>query len=139
MSETAQLTLADPVVTIGVRHTIAAYTRALDSGRLDELIGLFAPEGRSALPQMEPAVGHTALRALYAPLMADHPQRHVVVDTVVTRRDDGRALATSTLLWVNSRDHAWIIELVGTYEDVLVQTDSEQWVFEERALSFDTP
>lgn len=31
------------------------------------------------------------------------------------------------------------MELVGTYEDVLVQGEGEQWLFEERALSFDTP
>ncbi|MGC5255669.1 nuclear transport factor 2 family protein [Gordonia sp. DT218] len=109
MGNPAPLKLADPLVAEGVRHTLAAYTRALDSGRLDELIGLFTPEGRSELPRMEPAVGHAALRTLYAPLMADHPQRHVVVDTVVTRRDDGRALATSTLLWINARDHAWVV------------------------------
>lgn len=139
MTNAAPLKLADPLVTEGVRHAIAAYTRALDGGRLDEVIGLFTPDGSSALPQMEPAVGHTALRALYEPLMTDHPQRHLVGDTVVTRRDDGRAVATSTLLFLNSRDHAWAVELVGTYEDVLVQGADEQWLFESRSLSFDTP
>lgn len=134
------ISLAAPAIREGVSHTISAYTQALDAGRLDELVGLFTANGRSTLPAPDTvtAAGHAALRELYAPLVADHPQRHIVMNTVVTQREDGRADATSTLVWINSRDGAWIVELVGTYRDVLVQGDDGQWYFEDRVLTFET-
>ncbi|MER5185304.1 nuclear transport factor 2 family protein [Streptomyces sp. NPDC002896] len=68
-----------------------------DDGRLDDLVALFTADGVSALPGMEPVQGHDALRQLYRGLIPQAPQRHLVVNTVVTEQDGDRATALSDL------------------------------------------
>ena len=80
--ESADRTRAEVVE--GVRGAVAAYCHALDDGRTDDLVALFTPDGSSALPGMDPVVGHEQLTALYRELTPKGPQRHLALNVVVT-------------------------------------------------------
>lgn len=119
----------------GVRNTVAAYCHALDDGRTDDLVALFTGDGSAQLPGMDPATGHDALRALYGRLVPRAPQRHVVVNTAVTARDDGLADAVSDLVFLTHGGSGWSVSLVGRYADRL-RLDGGRWRFASRTLSF---
>lgn len=130
---------ADVEVVAEVRQAIAAYCQALDDGRVDDLVALFAPDGVSALPGMDPVEGHDALRALYAGLAAmGGTQRHLVVNTAVSTGDSGQVTATSDLVFLIHGESGWQIPLAGRYEDVLREHDG-RWRFASRSLTFTTP
>ncbi|MER5185272.1 nuclear transport factor 2 family protein [Streptomyces sp. NPDC002896] len=117
-----------------VRDAIGAYCHALDDGRVDDLVALFTADGVSALPGMEPVEGHDALRQLYRGLTPQAPQRHLVVNTVVTEQGD-RATALSDLVFLARGESGWAVSLVGRYEDVL-RRENGRWRFARRSLSF---
>ncbi|PBC49214.1 hypothetical protein CJ179_14255 [Rhodococcus sp. ACS1] len=125
-------------VTEGVRRAIAAYCHALDDGRVDDLVALFTSDGRSALPGMDTVEGHDALRDLYRALVPQAPQRHLVFNTVISNREDGRIGAVSDLVFLTKSESGWTITLVGRYEDLL-RREGEYWRFEHRALAFTAP
>jgi ketosteroid isomerase-like protein len=126
-------------VVAGVRHAIAAYCHAVDDGRVDDVIALFAPEGVSALPDMDPVEGHDALRALYGGLPSrGGTQRHLVVNTAVSTQDGGEVGAISDLVVLGHGKNGWRIQLVGRYEDVLREHDG-RWCFASRSLTFANP
>ena len=68
----------------GVRATLAAYTQALDDGRTDDVVATFCPDGVCDIPGMGTHAGHDALRAAYAGWAPRRPQRHLVLNTLVT-------------------------------------------------------
>src|SRR5829696_2225234 len=68
----------------GVRATIAAYTQALDDGRTDDVVATFCPDGVCDIPGMGTHEGHDALSAAYAGWAPRRPQRHLVLNTLVT-------------------------------------------------------
>lgn len=119
----------------GVRATIAAYCHALDDSRVEEIIDLFTFDGAASLPGMEPATGHAALRSLYGGLMPVAPQRHLVVNTVVTAAGDEGARAISDLVFLKVGDVGWDVALTGRYADELRHEDG-LWRFVRRALTF---
>src|SRR4051812_35100971 len=57
-------TLAD--VDAGVRAAIAAYTRALDDGRTDEVVATFCADGTVDIPGLGAHEGHDALRSAFS-------------------------------------------------------------------------
>ena len=75
----------------GIRATIAAYTHALDDGRTDDIVATFCPDGVVEIPGMGTHVGHDALRAAYDKWKPRRPQRHLVVNTLVTDWNDHEA------------------------------------------------
>ncbi|KXF57136.1 hypothetical protein AXA44_31035 [Rhodococcus sp. SC4] len=128
----------DAEVAEGVRRAIAAYCHALDDGRVDDLVALFTSDGKSALPGMDMAEGHDALRALYRALVPQVPQRHLVFNTVISHQDDGRIGALSDLVFLSKSESGWTITLVGRYDDLL-RREGRHWRFEHRALAFTAP
>ena len=127
------LTYAD--VAEGVRAAIAAYTLALDDGRTDDIVATFCPDGSVDIPGMGAHEGHDALREAYARIAPKRPQRHVVVNTLVTDWDDHEASATSDVLFLHLGDAGWSILLVGRYQDTLHHDDGT-WRFHHRAATW---
>ena len=50
------------------------------------------------------------------------PQRHVVVNTLVTDWNDHEAKAVSDLLFLQKGESGWAVQLVGRYTDTLQNT-----------------
>ena len=127
------LTFAD--VAEGVRAAIAAYTLALDDGRTDDVIATFCTDGSCDIPGLGAHQGHDALREAYARVTPRRPQRHLVLNTLVTDWNDHEAYATSDLVFLLLHDEGWAVQLVGRYEDVL-HNDGGTWRFHQRIGSF---
>ena len=119
----------------GVRATLAAYTQALDDGRTDDVVATFCPDGVCEIPGMGTHQGHDALRAAYSRWKPKGPQRHLVLNTVVTERSDQEAAAVSDVIFILQSDSGWTIQLVGRYDDLLHYVDGA-WRFHRRAATF---
>src|SRR5207302_1445522 len=87
----------------GIRATIAAYTQALDDGRTDDVVATFCPDGVSEVAGMGTYEGHDALREAYAGWKPRRPQRHLVLNTLVTDWNDHEAEAISDVVFVMAR------------------------------------
>jgi len=122
----------------GVRATIASYTQALDDGRTDDVVATFCPDGGCDIPGMGTYEGHDALRAAYSKWKPARPQRHLVVNTLVTDWNDHEANAISDVIFVLQGDSGWAIQLVGRYRDILHHDDG-RWRFHRRAAEFVPP
>ena len=127
------MTFAD--VAEGVRATIAAYTQALDDGRTDDVVATFCPDGICEIPGMGTHVGHDALRAAYDKWKPQRPQRHLVVNTLVTEWNDHEARAVSDVIFILQGNAGWAIQVVGRYEDSL-HCDNGTWRFHRRVAEF---
>ena len=119
----------------GIRATIAAYTQALDDGRTDDVVATFCPDGVCDIPGMGTHEGHDALHEAYARWKPRRPQRHLVVNTLVTDWDDDEASAISDVIFILQGDAGWAIQLVGRYNDTL-HYDEGTWRFHRRAATF---
>jgi hypothetical protein len=126
-------TFADVVE--GVRATIAAYTHALDDGRTDDVVATFCPDGSCDMPGLGAHTGHDALRAAYDRVKPRRPQRHLVVNTLVTDWDDHEAKATSDVVLLLQGESGWSVQIVGRYLDTLHCTD-DAWRFHRRVAEF---
>ena len=121
----------------GVRAVIAEYTQALDDGRTDDVVATFCPDGVCVIPGMGTHEGRDALRDAYAKWKPRQPQRHLVLNTLVTDWDDHEAHAISDVVFVLKGDEGWAIQVVGRYEDTLHHADGT-WRFHHRAATFVT-
>lgn len=122
----------------GVRATIAAYTQALDDGRTGDVVATFCPDGVCDIPGMGTHQGHEALRAAYAGLVPRRPQRHLVVNTLVTDWNDHEASAVSDVVFILQGGSGWSVQVVGRYHDTLHHADGT-WRFHRRAATFVPP
>jgi hypothetical protein len=121
----------------GVRAALAAYTQALDDGRTDDVVSTFCEDGACDIPGMGEYHGREALREAYAQWKPRRPQRHLVLNTLVTEWDDHEAHATSDVVFVLKNDSGWAIQLVGRYHDTL-HHDNGHWRFHRRTAEFVT-
>src|SRR3954471_15061071 len=121
----------------GVRATIGAYAHALDDGRTDDVVALFCADGSCDIPGLGAAHGHDALRAAFARVEPKVPQRHLVLNTVVTDWSAKTAEAVSDLVFLVKGDVGWTLLLVGRYQDRL-RFDDGRWRFHHRAATFVT-
>lgn len=126
-------TFAD--VAEGVRTTIARYTQALDDGRVDDVVATFCADGGCDMPGMGVHEGHDALRAAYEKWKPRRPQRHLVLNTVITEWNDSEASAVSDVVFILQGDDGWTVHSVGRYHDTLHCADS-QWRFHRRTAVF---
>ena len=120
----------------GVRATIAAYTQALDDGRTDDVVATFCPDGSCDIPGLGAHEGHEALRVAYEGVVPARPQRHLVLNTLVTDWDDHEAVAVSDVVFLLHGDSGWRVLLVGRYHDTL-HCDGERWRFHRRTATFE--
>jgi hypothetical protein len=121
----------------GIRATIAAYTQALDDGRTDDVVATFCPDGGCDIPGMGTHAGHDALRAAYTKWKPRRPQRHLVVNTLVTDWNDHEASAISDVIFLLLGESGWAVQVVGRYHDTLHLTDGT-WRFHRRTAQFET-
>lgn len=121
----------------GVRAAIARYTQALDDGRTDDVVATFCSDGCVEMPGQGRFEGHAELRSAYARWKPLGPQRHLVLNTVVTEWDTETARASSDFVFVFRRNGKWSVELVGRYHDVL-HRDGDVWRFHSRVAEFVT-
>jgi SnoaL-like protein len=128
-----ELRFAD--VAEGVRAAIAAYTLALDDGRHDDVVATFCADGSCEIPGFGAHQGHDALREAYARVTPRRPQRHLVLNTLVTDWSGHEARATSDVVFLLMRDEGWSVQLVGRYDDVL-HNDGGTWKFHRRVGTF---
>ena len=120
----------------GVRATIAAYTQALDDGRTDDVVATFCPDGVCEIPGMGTHEGHDALREAYSGWKPRRPQRHLVLNTLVTDWNDERSHRDQRRdLHPEQGDSGWAIQLVGRYHDALHYHDGT-WRFHRRTAAF---
>jgi hypothetical protein len=119
----------------GVRAAIAAYTLALDDGRTDDVVATFCADGACDIPGLGAHVGHDALREAFARVEPRRPQRHLVLNTLVTDWNDHEASAISDVIVIVKGDPGWAVQLVGRYDDVL-HLDDGTWRFHRRAATF---
>lgn len=132
----AELNFAD--VAEGVRATIAAYAQALDDGRADDVVATFCADGVVEMPGMGTHAGTDALRAAYVSWAPRKPQRHLVLNTLITEWSDTQAKAISDLVFISLGKAGWNVLLVGRYHDVL-RREGGQWKFQHRRAEFVTP
>jgi hypothetical protein len=130
-----KLTFAD--VAEGVRAAIATYTLALDDGRTDDVVATFCADGVCDIPGMGTHRGHEALRAAYAKWSPKRPQRHLVLNTLVSEWSDTEATATSDVVFLLLGESGWTVQLVGRYHDTL-RLDDGAWRFHRRDATFVT-
>ena len=121
----------------GVRAAIAVYTQALDDGRTDDVVATYCADGVCEMQGMGTHQGHDALRHAYSKWEPDRPQRHLVLNTVVTDWNDTGATAISDFVFMVLGDSGWSVQLVGRYHDTL-HHDHGAWRFHHRAVSFVT-
>jgi hypothetical protein len=129
-------TFAD--VSEGVRATIAAYTQALDDGRTDDVVATFCADGGCDIPGLGTYEGRDALRAAYAKWTPRQPQRHLVLNTLITEWTPEEAHATSDVVFLLRGERDWAVQLVGRYHDVLRREADRHWRFARRAAEFIT-
>src|SRR6185369_8747923 len=91
----------------GVRATIATYTHALDDGRTDDIIATFCTDGVCDIPGMGTHEGHDA----YTKWTPRQPQRHLVVNTLVTEWNEHEASAISDVVFLLQGDTGWAIQI----------------------------
>jgi hypothetical protein len=121
----------------GVRATIAAYTLALHDGRTDDVVDTFCADGVCDIPGMGTHEGHSALREAYSAWKPRRPQRHLVVNTLVTEWNDDDAKSISDVVFLLHGKSGWAIQLVGRYEDAFHNEDG-RWRFRRRTATFVT-
>jgi ketosteroid isomerase-like protein len=118
----------------GVRATIARYTHALDDGRTDDVVATYCPDGAFEGPGLGTFEGHDALRQAYAGWAPRRPQRHLVVNTLVTEWDEHEAKAISDVILIVQGDAGWTTQFVSRYADVLHHGDGG-WRFHRRTVA----
>ena len=125
-------TFAD--VAEGVRATLARYAQALDDGRTDDVVATNCPDGTLDLPGTGAFAGHDALREAYAAWVPARPQRHLVVNTLVTDWGEHEAVAVSDVLLVVEGSSGWAVRFVSRYHDTLHRRGGV-WRFHRRTVA----
>ena len=94
-----------------------------------------AKVGRRAVVRLPGYRQGLPLRAAYSGWKPRQPQRHLVVNTLVTDWNDHEANAISDVIFILQGESGWAIQLVGRYHDTLHHDDGT-WRFHHRAAEF---
>lgn len=119
----------------GVRAALAAYTQALDDGRTADVVATFCADGGINIPGQGSFAGHEELTAAYDKWVPRKPQRHLVLNTLITDWSDETANAVSDIVFLLKTDAGWSVQLVGRYTDAL-RNEGGTWRFQHRAAEF---
>ncbi|HVV74696.1 MAG TPA: nuclear transport factor 2 family protein [Mycobacteriales bacterium] len=122
-------------VEAGVRAAIAAYNHAVDDGRTDDVVATYCPDGSCDIKALGAHEGWEALRAAYARVEPRVPQRHLVVNTLVTEWNAEEAKAVSDFVFLTRGETGWQVRLIGRYRDTLHWTE-DGWRFHRREADF---
>ena len=119
----------------GVRAAIARYTHALDDGRAADVVATFVDGGVFDAGAIGTFEGHDALLGAYESFKPRRPQRHLISNTLLTDWNEAEANATSDVVFTVHNGQAWVIGVVGRYDDQLRNIDGE-WKFVRRTATF---
>jgi len=119
----------------GVRASIAAYCQALDDGRTEDVVATFCPDGGVDIPGLGSYRGIDEIRAAYAGWTPRRPQRHLVLNTVITDWSATEATAVSDVVFLLQGRSGWRVQVVGRYHDVL-HREGDAWRFHQRSATF---
>jgi len=122
----------------GVRAAISRYTQALDDGRVSDVVDTFCADGICDIPGMGTHEGSEALTRAYTRWKPRAPQRHLVLNTLVTEWGQDSAHAVSDVVFILLGEGGWSIQVVGRYDDDL-RRDGDRWLFQRRSASFVIP
>ena len=89
---------------------------------------------RRSVPTAGHVEGHDGLREAYAQWTPRRPQRHLVVNTLVTDWDDHQATAVSDVVFAREGKDGWAIQFVSRYHDTL-HHDAGTWRFHHREVA----
>jgi len=128
-------TTVDASVAAAVQTAIAAYSQALDTGRVDDVVELFWPDAVAEIAGVGTFEGHDAIRAGYTNFVPTQPQLHLAANTVITSSTEDEATAVSNLAFFQRGESGWAVRLVGRYDDTLRRHDGE-WRFQRRVTTF---
>lgn len=131
---------------LAIHELISLYADAFDEGRIDQMVGLFAPDGAFEVTRkvigLPPLIqGQDELRAFMTSRAAaaeEHQRqiRHFAANIVVHELDETSARASSYLLLAWIADGKPAFPLTGRYVDELVLVDGA-WRFARRVLTPD--
>jgi ketosteroid isomerase-like protein len=118
----------------GVRATIAAYAQALDDGRTDDVVATYADDGVFVMPGMGTFSGRSELAGAYAGWKPRAPQRHMVLNTLLTSWSPSGAEAVSDVVFVaRGKDGGWSVQFVARYHDTFRPVDG-RWLITHREV-----
>ena len=100
---------------------------------MDDIVATFCDDGESDMPGLGVHRGRDELRSAYEKVRPQAPQRHLVVNTLVSDWSDDGASALSDVVFMASAADGWKIHLVARYHDVLRNEDGT-WRFAKRRL-----
>lgn len=132
MVDDAPTTYADVVE--AVRAAIATYTHALDDGRTDDVVATYWPDGVFDATGVGTFAGHDELRGAYAKWKPRAPQRHLVLNTLVSDWSADAATAVSDVVLIGQSESGWSVQFVARYTDTLGR-DGTAWKFRRRVVS----
>jgi uncharacterized protein (TIGR02246 family) len=122
-------------VLAGIQATIAAHAQAQDDGRADDMAALYVKDAVLEVPGIGTYEGADAIREAWSSWTPQLPQRHMVVNTVVTDWSEREAAATSDVVFVQKGEAGWSVQMVARYHDVFRCTDG-RWLLTRRADEF---
>jgi ketosteroid isomerase-like protein len=123
-------------VAAAVQGVLAGYAHALDAGRTDDLVALFAPEGTAEIAGLGLFRGHEEIRAAYARLVPTRPQLHLTGNTVLTAWSDDEATAISSFAFFQRGSTGWSVPVTGRYDDVLRKAPNGSWLIASKSTTY---
>ncbi len=96
-----------------------------------------APTASARSRAWEPTWATTRCRVAYTKWKPRRPQRHLVVNTLVTDWSSEEAVAISDVIFLSQGDAGWAVQIVGRYHDMLHNVDGT-WRFHRRTAEFVT-
>jgi SnoaL-like domain len=118
-----------------VRATLAALAHAQDDGRTDDLVALYTADGGVEVPGVGTFKGAQTLSEAFVGWKPAKPQRHMIVNTVVTEWDDDHAKATSDVVFVQRGETGWAVQVVSRYYDTF-RNHGGKWLLHWRSMQF---
>ncbi|MCX4815255.1 nuclear transport factor 2 family protein [Streptomyces sp. NBC_01239] len=119
----------------GVRTTIGAHAQAQDDGRVEDMAAWYVPDAVMEIPGIATLKGPEAIAEAFTQpgwrADQDHPQRHLVTNTVLTSWSDHEARATSDVTLIRHDGSTWSIVIVARYHDEFLQSDG-RWLLRHR-------
>lgn len=126
-------TLAE--VLAGVSTTLAAHVHAQDDGRVDDRLALYTSDAVLEVPGVGLTSGTDELRKLFVAGTPTAPQRHLVLNTVVSGWDAEEASAQSDVVYLAKGDAGWAIQFAARYYDEFAR-QGESWLLRRRRMEF---
>jgi uncharacterized protein (TIGR02246 family) len=124
---------------LAIEELFVRYTKALDAGDVETIVGCFAEDGSLDSPTVGSYAGRAAIREFarrFARFRANGAQLRHMVSNFQIAVDGDRARATCYLLNTITRDGASRLLAPGRYECDLVRVGG-QWLFQRRVVILD--